>query len=531
MEFESATIHKPQPSMNPSLPPASLPTRAAKLRTWQAIGFVLAVCGSLVTLTLWGSWNSRQYRLHESEVALSNLAQALSSQVHATFKQTDTSLLWLVSELESAGTLPADAQQIRQLLELQLTHLEQLKGLFIIDAKGIPSVTTVANMPANLNYADRAYFKHHRAHDDRLPHIGHSIRSRTSGEWVMTISRRFNHPDGRFGGVVVATITLEHFLSLYRNINTGTNGAVTLISGDARVLVRRPFNEGDIGKDLSNGPLFTELLPKAPYGTATARSAVDGVERIVGYRRVDEYPLITFVALDREESLAAWRKETLFSVGLMLLLLSILGALSYRLIRLMRRQNYVQLALFLAQEQLLDNAAKLQAQALEDGLTGLANRRLFDQYLLDEMGRARREQLRLALLMIDVDHFKRFNDQHGHLAGDECLQIVASRIRQTIKRPGDMAFRYGGEEFAVVLPGADASGALVVAEAIRKAIESSDILKVRGEAVKVTASIGLCSVLPGPAETPESLIQAADRALYAAKLAGRNRTVDESSWL
>lgn len=512
--------------MNSSLPTASLPTRAAKLKAWQALGFVLAVFSSLVMLTLWGSWNSRQYRLHESEVALSNLAQALSSQVQATFKQTDTSLLWLVSELESVGTFPVESQRIRRLMELQLTQLQQLKGLFVIDAQGIPLVTTVADMPANLNYADRAYFKHHRAHDERLPHIGHSIRSRTSGEWVMTISRRFNRPDGRFGGVVVATITLEHFLSLYRNINTGKNGAVTLISGDARILVRRPFDERDIGKDLSKGPLFTELLPKAPYGTATARSAVDGVDRIVGYRRVDEYPLITFVALDREESLTAWRKETYFSVGLMLFLLSIVGALSYWLIRLMRRQNYVQNALILAQDQLLDNAAKLQAQALEDGLTGLANRRMFDQHLLDEMGRARREQQRLALLMIDVDHFKRFNDQYGHVAGDECLQIVACKINQAIKRPGDMAFRYGGEEFAVVLPGVDSSGALVVAEAIREAIESSEIFKVRGKVVKVTTSIGLCSMLPGPAETPESLIQAADKALYAAKVAGRNRTVD-----
>jgi diguanylate cyclase (GGDEF)-like protein len=309
-------------------------------------------------------------------------------------------------------------------------------------------------------------------------------------------------------------------------IDVGLNGVVTLISGDARILVRRPFHEGDIGKDLSKGPLFTELLPKRPYGTATARSAVDGVDRIVGFRRVEDYPLITFVALDRYENLAAWRKETLLSLGLMFLLLSILGTLSYRLIRLMQQQNHVQRALFLAQEQLLENATKLQAQALEDGLTGLANRRFFDQYLTDEMGRARRERQKLALLMLDVDHFKRFNDEHGHLAGDECLRAVAEKIRQTIKRPGDMAFRYGGEEFAVVLPGADSQGAMVVAETIRKAIETAEFVGTQGTALRVTVSIGLVSIQPTPEDTPDLILSAADKALYSAKTSGRNGTVD-----
>lgn len=464
--------------------------------------------------------------MHESEVSLSNLAQALSSQVNATVKQADTSLLWLVTELESSAGEPIDIRRINRLMELQMLQLEQLKELFVIDSRGAPLANTGLNMPETLKFSDRQYFRHHELHNDRRPHIGHSIRSRTSGDWVMTITRRFNQPDGRFGGVVVATISLEHFLSLYRTIDVGVNGVVTLISGDARILVRWPFHEGDIGKDLSNAPLFTELLPKAPYGTATARSAVDGVDRIVGYRRVEDYPLITFIALDRYESLAAWREETFFSVGLMFLLLSILGALSYRLIRLMQRQNYVQLALFLAQEQLLDNAATLRAQALEDGLTGLANRRFFDQYLPDEMGRARRERRKIALLLIDVDYFKRFNDEHGHLAGDECLRVVAETISQTIRRPGDMAFRYGGEEFAVVLPGADSRGALIVAETIRKAIETAEVIGTQGTVLRAAVSIGLVSVEPTSEHTPDIIISAADRALYSAKESGRNRTVD-----
>ena len=167
----------------------------------------------------------------------------------------------------------------------------------------------------------------------------------------------------------------------------------------------------------------------------------------------------------------------------------------------------------------------LRSLALEDGLTQLANRRLFDQFLQDELGRAKRDHLVVALLMIDIDHFKLLNDRYGHLLGDECLKAVAALIKENIRRPGDLASRYGGEEFAVVLPGTDITGAFVVAEQIRRAVVEADIISDSGVSIRTTVSIGVSALRPQQNDTPETLIQAADQALYAAKAAGRNRTL------
>jgi diguanylate cyclase (GGDEF)-like protein len=167
----------------------------------------------------------------------------------------------------------------------------------------------------------------------------------------------------------------------------------------------------------------------------------------------------------------------------------------------------------------------LRSQALEDGLTGLANRRLLDQFLLDELGRAKRDHLVVGLLMIDIDHFKHFNDTYGHLLGDECLKAIGALIKDNIRRPGDLASRYGGEEFVVVLPGTDLTGAFVVAEQIRQAVAGAQIHSDRGAPIRVTISLGVSAIRPLQNDTPEMLIQAADKALYAAKAAGRNRTM------
>ena len=503
----------------------SSPTPVVRLKIWQALMFIVLVCCSLISLAIWGSWNALQYQVHEKEVAMSNLTQTLSSQVQATIRQVDIVLLWLAAQTEEGGQVRLQTPRLQSVLRAQLGQLEQLKDLFIVDEHGRPLLTSVAAMPAGVNYADRDYFRYHRAHADLTSHIGHAVRSRSSGVWVLTVSRRINHADGRFAGVVMATIALEHFLNLYKSIDVGRNGAISLIAADATLLVRRPFVEADIGRSLAKGQLFSELLPKAASGVGTVRSSLDGVERLASYRRVEGYPLVIFVALDRHESLAPWRQEALFSAVLTIVLLLILGALGYRLIRLMRQQNVVQGELWQAQQRLLEVNLALRSQALEDGLTRLANRRWFDLFVQDELGRAKRDQLVVALLLIDIDHFKQFNDRYGHVLGDECLKAVGALIKDSIKRPGDLAARYGGEEFAVVLPGTDGPGALVVAEQIRQAIAALEVPGEQATALRVTVSIGVSALIPAQADTPQSLIQAADQALYAAKKAGRNRTL------
>ncbi|MDJ0532240.1 MAG: diguanylate cyclase [Xenococcaceae cyanobacterium MO_207.B15] len=172
---------------------------------------------------------------------------------------------------------------------------------------------------------------------------------------------------------------------------------------------------------------------------------------------------------------------------------------------------------------------KLQHQANIDSLTQVANRRRFDEYITQEWGRCTRQQKSLSVILCDVDYFKFYNDAYGHQAGDECLFQVAQGISLTIKRPADVVFRYGGEEFAVILPLTQKEGAVKVAQDIREEIKKLKIVHDLSKVSKyVTLSLGVSSIIPNPKYSVESLIAAADRALYEAKSLGRDRIVYKS---
>jgi diguanylate cyclase (GGDEF)-like protein len=167
----------------------------------------------------------------------------------------------------------------------------------------------------------------------------------------------------------------------------------------------------------------------------------------------------------------------------------------------------------------------LREMAERDGLTGLFNRRRLDEALRTELLRAARERQPLSLLLVDVDHFKRFNDTHGHVAGDACLRAVARQMGRAVGRPGDVVARFGGEEFAVLLPATDAAGALQVGEHLRRYVASGE----PGDLRRVTVSVGVATMWPDACTAAEQLVDAADRAPYAAKAAGRDRVAPASA--
>ncbi len=186
-------------------------------------------------------------------------------------------------------------------------------------------------------------------------------------------------------------------------------------------------------------------------------------------------------------------------------------------------------ALRRTQSELQAAAARLEELSLQDELTGVANRRRLDAAMEAEWSRAQRRQRPLALILLDLDHFKRINDSRGHLAGDEGLRMVARSLAALIQRRGDLLARYGGDEFAVLLPETDLQGARQVAERLRERLESlalPDDVPLEG---RFTASFGVTAVTPLTGQRPEVLIDAADRALYRAKLEGRNRVLTGGS--
>ncbi|WP_249278893.1 diguanylate cyclase [Achromobacter insolitus] len=166
---------------------------------------------------------------------------------------------------------------------------------------------------------------------------------------------------------------------------------------------------------------------------------------------------------------------------------------------------------------------QLAIQAHTDGLTGLANRRAFDEALQREWQNARRERSPLSLLFLDADHFKRYNDRYGHQEGDQLLKRLALSLKKKVRRPRDLVARYGGEEFVVLLPNTSRQRAAEIAENIRRTVAALKMPHEGADGGVVTISVGVATAVPQADGTAESLVEAADAAVYRAKKAGRNR--------
>lgn len=212
-------------------------------------------------------------------------------------------------------------------------------------------------------------------------------------------------------------------------------------------------------------------------------------------------------------------EEVLARVRVHLKLRSLMKALEAQNIRLKQEIKQRELA-----EAAMHKAIhELERFASIDALTEVANRRRFDLYLDQEWQRMEREQRSLSLIVCDIDYFKDYNDTYGHLAGDFCLHTIAQAINRALKRPSDLVARFGGEEFAVILPDTDIDGAVFVAERIRESVQKLQIVHIQSSVSEfVTLSLGVASLFPSAEVSSQVLIDLADRALYTAKREGRN---------
>ena len=176
---------------------------------------------------------------------------------------------------------------------------------------------------------------------------------------------------------------------------------------------------------------------------------------------------------------------------------------------------------------LSENNKQLEHLSKLDALTGLANRRFFDESLRKELKRSSREKTSLSLILLDIDDFKKYNDTYGHLVGDECLKQIADVLQEAVDRSHDMVARFGGEEFAVIIPSADLKGGQIVAEKLRRSVEQLNFTSSeKSAALPMSISLGVSFFHPDQNNvTPETLIALADKALYKAKEEGKNRVV------
>jgi len=485
-----------------------VPFREISLRNLFTL-FALAVCAVMIGIFVLDAAHGRALAIAGARSDAQDRAESLARQAADTFEAVDGVLLTLAQSVENDGTGPAQRHRLRESMAALLLTMPRLHGLLVIDGRGrfVVSNTSAAERP-DLHFAQQPYFAYHRLHASSTIHISAPVRSQTENTWVVEATRRIERADGVFAGVAVAQIALDYFVHGYAAVEIGASGTISLMNDDGTILARRP--RAYIGEKLLKAGVYGDPYRYQLSGSYIRASALDGVRRLFAFRRLDRYPLLVTVSEAENEYLADWRSDVWANGLVLAVVIAIFGGLATGLTAQINHRRRAE-----------ETLARL---AIVDWLTGLANRRQFDLILEREWLRAVRERTPLALLMIDVDNFKAYNDRYGHPQGDEVLATVARTIAANVVRPADLTARYGGEEFAVILPATDAASALLVAERIRGAIVALGVPHEAASGQYASVSIGAASIVPPYGSNPGALIKAADSALYAAKRAGRNCT-------
>ncbi|MEO6678016.1 MAG: diguanylate cyclase [Pseudomonas sp.] len=479
--------------------------------------FIAAVCLCLCGLLYLQLEQSRRHDLALAEVASSNLTRAMAQQAEDTFMKADLVLTSLADWIQADGFDSSELPRLRKTFAQRVQALHQLHGIFLFDKQGQWVVTSFQDLPRGSGVADREYFKFHQQNVSSLAHIGPAIRSRENGEWIIPVTKRVNDKDGNFQGVLLAGIKMAYFDQFFKSFNIDEHGSMFLALTDGTLLARRPFVESQIGTSLAQGTIFQKHLPNANSGNAMIGSVVDGTVRLYGYRQLEAYPVVVSAASSKDAILKDWYATAFQSSVIVALVVLGVGLFGWVFIHQVRDGGRIEADLRQAQE-------ALELIATHDSLTGLANRRLFERALDIEFGRGARQSSPLSLVMLDIDFFKRYNDTYGHVAGDHCLAEVARALKSCCHRKADLAVRYGGEEFAVLLPDTDIHGAMVIAEQIRRSVMDKNITHSGSPTGYVTVSLGCYSFIPTGRDSIEVFIQRADAALYQAKHSGRNRS-------
>jgi len=438
-----------------------------------------------------------------------NIVQLIESDILRNVELYDQSLkgvIWAVQHPELLNVTP----KLRQQILFNQAFSAPVRGdILWLDAKGDVVGDSTSAVPRQANFADTIPFQAHRDRPGLGLLISPPFKARLGNlDWCISFSRRISGHNGEFIGLAAGALRLSYFSQLFERLDIGEDSSINLLNTDGQLLARQPTRPQDplIGTNFAEFPNFKRILDDRA-GSFTAHSATYNSQRMYTFARVADLPLIVLVVHSSDEVYQAWRRTALLvSVATGVLCIGILW-LTLLLGRELRRRHEAEQG--------------LATLAATDSLTGLANRRRLDQVLRLEWARAQRNRKPLAVLMVDVDLFKAFNQRHGHAGGDHVLREVAKTIEQCIRRPADLAARYGGEEFQVVLPETELAGALLLAERIRASVEAMPPFA--GDERSVTVSVGIGLHIPGTQQDLTRLLGDADEALYRAKAKGRNR--------
>jgi diguanylate cyclase (GGDEF)-like protein len=444
------------------------------------------------------------------------------------------------------------------------TNLPWIRNVLVLDPNGRVACASVDNMN-NLNLGDRDYFK--RAKSERKLVISDYIFSRVSKLPIAVAAYPVAPADPRNSNVIIAGINLDWMSKVMDNLGGRPGVSAILIDSHGTVLAAPADQASMIGNPIDDIALLRAIRQaSAGSDSDTGRlhfTASSGKERLISFTRVPGTSSRLIVSVDEAMASAKINREIhvayiqLGFVGLLVLLGALIAAerlivrpietmtkaatrfgrgdrsarvarsqLPAEFVPLARAFNAMAAQLGERERDLLSTNDRLTVMASMDALSGLANRRGFQSRLDFEWFKTLETGEQLSLLMIDVDHFKLFNDTYGHLEGDTCLSRIGEVLAGIANQAKGFAARYGGEEFCLMLPNTGADTARTIAESIRAAVQVLALPHATSSYQTVTVSVGIAVTSPNETQHPMDLVEAADAALYAAKHGGRNAVVE-----
>jgi PAS domain S-box-containing protein len=293
---------------------------------------LLMMAGVLFLATVgWERWEARNAQLQQAELNTANLARAIAQNGSDNLDKTNLVLSGIVAAMETDRFAPAAMARLQATLTMRVDELPILRNLILLDEHGQRLMAAYATGGQSNGHAQREYVSFHRQHDTPGPHVGMPVQALSNQAWIITISRRINHPDGSFAGVALASISLDTFQRYFTEFNVGAQGVILLAATDGTIIARHPFQQGLTGQRIKGSPLFQNFVSKLHSGNARLASPLDHVQRIYAFNNMEKYGLTTVVSLSQDEVLGPWWTSTLKYFATALALLAGLGVQNWRL--------------------------------------------------------------------------------------------------------------------------------------------------------------------------------------------------------
>lgn len=506
---------------------------------WLFLAANLALLAGFLAFSL---FSDRRSIAQGEENRLATQTQVIHDLLLSQFSSIYRAHLNLQNELNTAqarGVNPMPFVERRLLGFAEV--IAGVRSMSLLNASG----TVIASSRHELigmDFHDRSYFQlPQRSNDTDALYLSPPYTT-ALGSWSVSLSSRISDASGNLAGVIVSTLDPDRLSQQLQSVIYAPDMWIAATHGNGQLFLMLPELPVPRGHNLLGaGSMFQRHIESS--ATSNYLSGVlpgSDAQRVMFFRTLQfpelhlDFPMLIAASRNHADIYAPWWR----SLGQQLLLYFLLAGSSSLGLYLTQRRRWQNRQLQRANERILRDknhvleelnqqlqaqSNALQAMAFRDGLTGIANRRRFDEALAAEWRHCRREALPLALLMIDIDHFKRYNDRYGHQAGDECLRAVAQTLSGKPGRAHDLLARYGGEEFVCLLPNCDLSGATTRAEELRQAVADLQLAHADSPSAScVTISIGVSSCIPEAEEGACALLAAADQALYQAKQNGRN---------